>query len=419
VLLVVAILHVFGIPLVVLGLFVAGAALLWLGFRYPIVGLGAVLAFMPIYPVAILLAKFFGPSFMMSDVVTACDRIALLLITLFLWWRNGVKLRTPDWFVLAAFVLALIRLAFGGTLFPVLYDFDFMIAYAAGRVTILTLSQQESWASRAVVIVAILSVLGLAEVFVFGEGPRAALYLAVKDAATEGQMLNGSFRAEGFLGLRESSTMLGPLQFASLCMVGLIIWWVYRRNWVTGAAIAIGLVCSVSRSAWFGTLVAIPTLAVLMNQKKRLLICAVLGLVVLISSVPVVGLKDYLAITRSGDDPSALGHQQSLIAGLAYVVHHPLGSGPGSAGLAGSGDFFVENSYLTIAAQYGIASALCFVAFMLSAFRLAWRERTPLAYLVIGIILGFGSVMMVSPLHDVFTLASWIWFPVGMLVRTQ
>jgi O-antigen ligase len=79
----------------------------------------------------------------------------------------------------------------------------------------------------------------------------------------------------------------------------------------------------------------------------------------------------------------------------------------------------VENSYLTIAAQYGIASALCFVAFMLSAFRLAWRERTPLAYLVIGIILGFGSVMMVSPLHDVFTLASWIWFPVGMLVRTQ
>jgi hypothetical protein len=410
-------LHILGVSLVFLIVSFTAVALLGLVFRYPMAGLGAVLVFMPIYPVAILVAKFFGPSFMMSDAVTALDRVALLLVTLSLLWRNGIKLKTPDWFLLAAFALALIRFAFGGTLFPVLYDFDFIIAYAAGRVAVLTLEQQQRWASRGVWIVAILSVVGLFEVFLFGPEPRAVLYSVVKDAVTEGQVLNGTFRAEGFTGLRESSTMIGPLQFASLCMVGLIVWWVYRRDWLTGAGIAIGLVCSVTRSAWLGTAVAIPVLAIIMSQKKRLLICIALALSVFIASIPVMGIKDYLAATRSGDDPSAQGHQDSLLAGLDYTLKHPLGSGPGNVGAFAS--VFVENSYLTIAGEYGIPAAFCFMAFMFTALRLAWRTRTPLGFVAVGVIVGFGTVMMVSPLHDVFSLAAWIWFPVGLLVRYQ
>jgi hypothetical protein len=417
-------LRALGVPLVGFALLLATAALLWAAFRHPIFALGAVLAAMPVYPMAILLGRFFGPPFMMSDTAKACDRIALLLLMCILLARNGIKLKAPDWFLLAGFGLAVVRLAFGGTLLPLLNDFDLMIAYGAGRVAILTARQEKSWARRAVWIVAILSVLGMTEVFIIGEGPRTILYLTVADdQATESGALNGSFRAEGFTGLRESATMFGPLQFASLCMVALIVWWVYFRNPLSAGMIAAGLVCSVTRSAWLGTALAIPVLAAVMGQKKRFLLYAAIALGLFVASIPVIGLGDYLFAAKKGDDPSAQGHQESLLTGLQYVSDHPLGSGPGNVGMYGtknnSRGVFIENTYLTLAAAYGIPACLCFVGFLVSSLRLAWPQRTQLSYASVGILVGFAVVMAVAPLHDVFTLASWIWFPVGMAVRSS
>ena len=217
--------------------------------------------------------------------------------------------------------------------------------------------------------------------------------------------------------------MFGPLQFAALCMVALIIWWVYRRNYWTGAVIAVGLVCSVTRSAWLGTVLAIPVLAVAMEQKRRILLYAALALALFIVSIPVVGLGDYLLLTKSGEDVSAQGHQESIFTGLKYVLDHPLGSGPGNVGtfatksnLSGT---FIESTYLTLAGEYGIPTGLCFIGFLVSALRIAWRQRTRLSYTAIGILVGFGAVMMVAPLHNVFSLASWVWFPVGLAVKSS
>jgi hypothetical protein len=414
-------LHILGVPLVGFAVLLVIAALLWLAFRHTILALGAVLAFMPVYPIAILLGKFFGPSLMMSNAVRASDRLILLLLTGILWFRNGIKLKAPDWFLLGCFVIAAIHLVFGGMFLALLSDFNFIIAYAAGRVAVLTAEQERSWASRGTWIVAVLSVLGLAEVFIIGEGPRTILYLAVTEGTTEGANLNATFRADGFSGLREAATMLGPLQFASLCMAALIIWWVYRRNPIPGAMIAVGLVCSVTRSAWLGTAAAIPFLAVVMEQKKRFLIYAAAGIAILIASIPSLGLSDYLFMTKRGEDLSSQGHQESLFNGLQYVSEHPLGSGPGNAGSystkINSNGVFIENTYLTLAAEYGIPCCLCFLGFLVTALLAAWRQRTQVGYAAVGIIVGFGTVMMVAPLHQDFNLASWVWFPVGMALQ--
>jgi len=423
-LLIAVFLHLLRVPLTTLALCVGAAALLWMTFRYPVIALGAVLAVMPLYPMAILLGRFFGPAYLMSDSVKACDRIVLLFLTCVLWWRNGIKLKAPDWFLLSCFGLALLRLTLGGSLLALLSDFNLIIAYAAGRVTVLTIQQQKYWARAGTWIVAVLSLLGMIEVFLLGEGPRTILYLAVADERETAEgALNATFHAESFAGLRESATMIGPLQFASLCMVGLILWWVYHRNPVPGVAIAAGLLCTVTRSAWLGTALAIPLLAVYMHQKRRFLLYASLALGLLIASIPVVGLADYLSLAKKGQDLSAEGHQESLLTGLEYALTHPFGSGPGNVGMYGTKEnstgVFIEDSYLTLAAEYGIPAALCFIGFLVSAGKMIWPQRTQLGYVAVGILVGFAVVMTVAPLHDVFTLASWVWFPVGLAVRNS
>lgn len=420
-----AFLHALGVPLAGFSLLLLAGTLLWAAFRYPTTALGAVLALMSIYPIAFLLAKFFGPPYI--ALFEGCDRVALLLLACILCRRYGVKLIAPDYLLLVCFALAVVRLAFGGSPINLLADFSFMIAYAAGRVVTLTAGQQRFWARCAVWIIAVLSVLGMIEVFIFGEGPRALLYLSVAPGFTPDGTLDGRFFAESFAGLRESATMVSPPFFALLCMAALVIWWVYCRNPLPVAMITAGLICTVTRSAWFGTALAIPLLAIVMGQRKRFLLYAALALALFIASIPVVGLSDYLTKTKSGEETSAQGHLETLVTGLVFVIGHPFGAGPGNyerpAGSIHERNIafsapWIESSYLMLASQYGVLTGACFIGFLISALRVVWSQRTPLGYAAVGILVGFSAAMMVAPQHQDFALASWIWFPVGLAVRS-
>lgn len=406
------------LPFILLG---GAAILLWVLYQHPIASLGLLLAFMPVFTLAFLLAKFFGPSYV--GALEGGDRVLLILLVFILWRRNGIKLAAPDWFLLAAFVLAALRLAFNGSLIGFLTDFNFVIAYAAGRMITLPAMQENRWARRAVWIVAILSVLGMVEVFFVGEAPRTFLYLSAANGGTENGRLDAAFHAEGYSGLRESATMFGPLQFAPLCMAALVVWWVYCRNPIPAAMIAAGLLCSVTRSAWVGTALTIPVLAVIMHQKKRFLMYGALVVALFFASIPVLGLGDYLFSSKTGQDTSAQSHRESLFGGLEYVSVHPFGVGPGNIGkFAVKHDSYaigVEDTYLTLAAQYGIPAGICFIGFLLTALRLLWPERTRVGYTAVGVIVGFGIVMIFAALHDVFPLACWLWVPVGMAVRSS
>jgi len=108
---------------------------------------------------------------------------------------------------------------------------------------------------------------------------------------------------------------------------------------------------------------------------------------------------------------------------LEYVSTHAFGVGPGNVGKYAVKDnknaIGIENTYLTFAAEYGIPTSLCFGAFLLTVLQVLWRERTQLSYSAIGIVVGFGTVMIFAALHDVFPLACWLWFPVGLAVRSS
>jgi O-Antigen ligase len=417
---IVALLSIFVSPLRLLVPFVV-AATLWLVLNYPVSALGVVLAFMPFDFMTIALGKFFGLPHM--TLISAFDKEIILMVLAFLLWRkNGFKPTAADWFLLICFMGAVIRTAFDGTLAALAFDFAFIISYFVGRVTVLTTKQEQVWSRRALWIVGILSVLGLAEVFIFGAGPRTLLYLAI-DSETEGGQLTASFHATGFTGLREAATMVGPNGFGALCMVALIIWWVYSRNPLPAAMIAVGLVCSVTRAAWLGAAVAVPLLAVIMQQRRRLVLYATLALALFAASVPVLGLEDFLFATKTGQDTSADWHRGAILNGLQFAADHPFGAGNGNLGpLAAKEDSNVlifEATYPAIAAEYGIPTALCFIGFLFSALYLVWRNPSHLGYAAVGILVGIVLVMIVAlPLHD-RRLAPWTWFPIGLAVRSS
>ena len=72
-LLLIVLLQLLGITLAVPALVLLLAGILWIAFRYPIFYLGGLLTIVPMDPLGLLLARFFGPSFLMSDMAKAFD----------------------------------------------------------------------------------------------------------------------------------------------------------------------------------------------------------------------------------------------------------------------------------------------------------------------------------------------------------
>lgn len=399
----------------------AGAALIWLVFRWPVSALGAVLAFMPIDFMVIAMGKFLGLPYM--TVVSVCDKeVPLLLLAIILWRRNGVILGAPDWFLLASLAIAALHTVFGGTVVGLWTDFNFVIPYVVGRMTVLTLAQERLWARCAVWIMGVLSVLGLVEIFIIGEVPRTLLYVAIGSEASE-EGLSGSFHGTGFTGLREAATTVGPNGFAVFCMVTLILWWVYCRNPFPASMVAVGLVCSVTRSAWIGTATAIPLLAVVMKQSKRFFLYAALSLSLFVAAIPVLGLGDFLLYNKTGQDESAESHRDDISSGLKFAAAHPFGTGNSKLSplelKEDNNTRVFETTYPQLSAEYGIAAGFLFVGFLLSALRHVWQERTQLGYAALGILVGISLVMVVTlPLTD-RRLACWILFPIGLAVRSS
>jgi len=398
----------------------AAAALIWALFRWPLSALAAVLAFLPIDFMVIALGKFFGLPHM--TVVSVCNKeIPLLLLAAILWQRNGFKPAAPDWFLLASLAIAAVHTVFDGTLVGLWTDFNFVIPYFVGRMTVLTETQERIWARCAVWIMAVLSVLGLLEVFIIGEVPRTLLYAAIGSEGTE-EGLSSSFHATGFTGLREAATTVGPNGFGVFCMIALILWWVYCRNPLPAGMVAVGLICSLTRSAWVGTAVAIPLLALVMKQSKRFLLYTAIVLSLFVASIPILGLGDFIVSSKAKQDDSAESHQEVISSGLQFAAEHPLGAGngkltPGQTEVNNIGAF--ETTYPQIAAEYGIAVALLFAGFLFSAARCLWQEQTRLGYAALGILVGASLVMVVTlPLTD-RRLACWILFPIGLAVRSS
>jgi hypothetical protein len=164
-------------PLLVLAT-LAAAVFLWAIVRRPTTVLGVVLAFMPLDFMAIALGKFFNLPHM--TLVSLCTKeIPLFLLAAVLLRRNGFHPTAPDCWLFGCFSIACVRTLFGGTWFALWTDFNFVLPYFIGRMTILSESQERAWAKCAVWIAATLSMLCLVELFIIGDGLKNLFYFAL------------------------------------------------------------------------------------------------------------------------------------------------------------------------------------------------------------------------------------------------
>jgi len=204
-------------------------------------------------------------------------------------------------------------------------------------------------------------------------------------------------------------------------MIALVLWWLYCRNPVPAIMVGAGLICSITRSAWLGTALALTLLAGMTKQWRRLAIYTGLGLAMFVASIPILGLSDYLYYSRTGQETSAQLHQASIATGIELMGERPFGTGNRTVGArvvdVNANAVWVETTFLSFGAEYGIAAALCFLGFFLSAMRGAWRNQSQLGRATVAIMAGLGLMMTVLLLHMDRRFACWAWFPVGLAIR--
>lgn len=394
---------------------------LWLGWRNPLAIAGLVLLLLPLQPLPTMAMQAAGLWY--AKPFSAAKELGLIFAVVALLWRGErPRLLSSDWLLIALVAVAVGCRVFGGVTVGLKDDLEFGLAYAAGRVIQLSFDQQVAWVRRALIMMGALSVLALLEYWYGGIAVRMLLMHWMPAD------LPSQFTATGYSAYRVAATLNGPVEFGCLCAFMFILVAAYRDalSWklhLLLVPIGAGLLLSVTRSAWAAALLGLAIVEWKRGKKVRVIGVLAGAALLFLAIAPLLGLGDYLHATRSGEDVSLQGHEESLRTYWNLALERPMGSGPGTVGpraLERSGTAInVESSYLTLGLQYGVLGGLLFVAFCLAAFYLCWTSGAALGGCAAGILGGYLLTMLVLPMHISFPIAAWAWLPVGMAVSAR
>jgi hypothetical protein len=375
---------------------------------------GIFLLLMSVQWLAIALLRFNG--FEQYEAVSALKEVILVVATGYFFYRTKrFQLTSADLLLAGALLLIFFEQIFYTDFKGLRDDWEWALPYLLGRVLTITPRTQEIWAKCAVWFCALLAIIGAWEIEVLGSFPRVLL-LGITEGDTK---LPAPFLANGYSGFRAASTMVSPLAFSALCMVALLLWWTYMKNPIPAALIGAGLALTLTRSAVFATFLGALIIGIRRREKGRIALFSAIALLGLIIAVPTLNLEQYLNITfTSGADTSTEGHQASIVEGFNRMLEYPLGTGAGTVGprvVAANPDALdVESSYLTIAVEYGIAVGALYVGFLIACLWSLFKLHERIGYAGFAILLSFGILLAIGPLHLDIPLACWVWVPIGM-----
>jgi hypothetical protein len=201
--------------------------------------------------------------------------------------------------------------------------------------------------------------------------------------------------------------------------------------WVLVAAALVIVYASYSRGAYLGVAIgAVVVAGVLIGRRgirsKTVIVAGGIGLVIVIGGLVALRTTTFYSSVFNhevaGSGPSInsnAGHSASLTQASQAVAERPLGYGTGSTGsaslLSGSGDI-VENQYLYVAHEAGLAALLVFIALYALLLERAYRQRPdPIALGVLASGIGLFVIGLVLPVFADDTV-SIIWFGLAGLI---
>lgn len=210
-------------------------------------------------------------------------------------------------------------------------------------------------------------------------------------------------------------------QKRTMVKVGLVVIWL---------ASLITLYGSRSRSAWLGVLAAGAVLVLLQVNtvwRKRLLAGGAVVTLIAVAFVSFNFNSHFVQTTLLHRDPNEVNdidsdnqHADSLNNALNHIIHHPLGSGVGTANLAstyGDQPNIVENYYLQVAIELGIVGCLLFIALqVLVAVRLWQLKKDAIAAALFASFVGLFVVNLLLPAWGDETLSMLWWGLAGIVI---
>jgi len=199
------------------------------------------------------------------------------------------------------------------------------------------------------------------------------------------------------------------------------------ERWQKYAYLGLGLLAifySYSRSAWLGLFFALVMFAGLKSRGRGVYkMAAALGAVFIIIGLGIYTLRsnptaqDTFFHTSSNSTKISSNQQRAsaLKEGFKDVIHHPIGSGPGTAGPAsfrnsGHTARIAENYYLQIAQEVGVLGLGIFVFINILVARQLWQTRNnQLSLLLLVTFAGISLINLVSHAwaDDTLSLLWW------------
>ncbi len=302
-------------------------------------------------------------------------------------------------------------------------DFEFLLAFALA--TMVTTPKLVRAAIAAILISSsIVFIFAIAQVFFlptdflarFGYGPSTIMPFEFLGSWT------GPFRFSSTLGgpNQLGTFTLLPMALAATVAIRKRAWWLL----LIPAAGAVALFNTYSRGAWLGALAAgLALMLTLVSRRLRaplLAVIAVLGLIVTVGLNALAHRSGRISsyIYHSGTQSDAL-HLKSLTVGLNGSFARPLGHGLGTAGPAifhsGTGQI-IENYYLQLSYETGIAGLLAFVLLVLSlGFELGRNTaRNALAPAALAALVGVSVTSLFLPAWTDSSTALILWTAAGL-----
>ncbi len=210
-----------------------------------------------------------------------------------------------------------------------------------------------------------------------------------------------------------------------------------KRNWrqiVFLAAAAVVLLFTFSRSAWVGaglSVAVILFLSRLSRGSQRIALAIVGGLVLVAAATTLtlhhnVSFENFILHTQTHSAIPATsdqGHYTALKNGLSDLRHHPLGTGPGTAGPASIYNDhparIAENYFIQIGQEVGWLGLLMFLLINVGVgYLLLLRRADPLALSLFASLIGLTFINLLSHAWADDTLA-YVWWGLAGVAMVQ